>query len=127
MYQTFETDTLKFAFDEFDDVDEFVSTFRIRTRLPSSRLFPVTRGAVTVSSSARWDRPASCPVRDYHIQLHKSESWYRPNRSFGSARFPISRAANFTWNNLPSGNYYLEIWVGNTNPNCILLGDITVT
>ncbi len=115
------------TFDKGTESDSFTSSFRIRTRLPRSRIFPVTSGSVTVSSFARWDRPAACPIREYYIELRKSEPWYRPDQSFGSVRFPVSRTASFIWRGLPSGNYYLEIWVANSNSNCVLLGDISVT
>lgn len=96
MYQQFDTEDLYFLADDFADTDEFTASFGIRTRPPRSRLFPVTSGSITISGSARWDQPSACPVREYHIELRKSELWYRPDGSFGSVRFPVSRSASFT-------------------------------
>ena len=123
MYRYDEIDAL---IDELDDVDEFKSTFRIKSRLPSTRIFPVTSGTVTVTVSARWDRPSACPIRNYTIRLWRNVDWWFDD-NHGAKTFPAPGSHTAKWTGLPSGDYYLEIDTGSTNPNCVLSGDIEVT
>lgn len=113
-------------FDDGYDFDDFSAAFRIRQRLPQSRIFPVTSGTASVTSSARWDRPAACPIRQYTITLWRNVDWWF-DENLGTKTFVIPGTTTATWTGLPSGNYYLEIYVGSTNPDCILLGNVTVT
>jgi hypothetical protein len=115
------------AFDDLGAGDEFTGSFRIRTRLPQTRVFPVTSGSVSVTSSPRWDRPSACPVRSYRMTLWRKTAFFLPDENEGSRTFPIPGTATDTWTGLAPDSYYLEINVGNSNPSCILLGDITVT
>ena len=127
MYRQYRQDDLDFLLEDLAEEDFFSSSFSIRRQSLRSRIFSVSSGSATVTSSARWDRPGSCSIREYSIGLRKSEPWYLPDQTFGSFRFPIPGSASPTWSGLPTGNYYLEITVGNSNPYCVLLGDITVT
>jgi hypothetical protein len=103
----------------------FASSFKITTRLPESRKFTVSTGTVSVTSSAGWDRPSACPIRQYQIRLWKSGRVY--DDDLGAFTFAIGGSATATWTNLSPGEYYLEITVNNGNPSCFLLGNITVT
>jgi hypothetical protein len=118
-------DVLEDLLDDRYDVDAFSASFRIRQRLPKSRIFPVTSGTINVTSSARWDRPSACQVRQYTITPHRV-GWVWDD-DFEPKTFVIPGTTNRTWSGLPQGDYYLEIFVGSSNPECILLGNVTVT
>jgi len=125
MYRYDEIDAL---IDDLDDVDEFKAPFRIKTRLPSTRIFPVTGGKVTVTTrSTRWDRPSACPIRSFTVRLWRNVDWWFDD-NHGARTFPVVAGSHTeTWTGLPAGDYYLEIDVGSTNPNCVLSGEIEVT
>lgn len=100
--------------------------FDITTRLPESRKFSVSSGSVTVKSSARWRRPASCPSSaNYTIRLW--EDVWGPDTGYGGKSYPVPGTDTKTWSNLPNGTYYLEIDWGNTKPSCRIDGNLDVT
>ena len=103
----------------------FRGQFDIMARLPKSRSFNVPGDFVAVTSDAYWIGPSGwCRRGDYYMVLHQ-EYWYG-DRDVGSRLFLEGRPETKAWTGLSSGTYYLEIWVPNTNPNCVLHGDIEV-
>lgn len=104
-------------------------TFDITTRLPKSRVFTVTRGAVTVEASATWSGYRTIPLPpQFTIRLWKENSWWRSNDNKGGVTYPTTgTSATNTWSDLENGDYYLEIDVGNTDPAYRLRGNVSVT
>ena len=111
-----------------DEEEQFLARFQIRQRLPMSRLFPVSSGSVTVRSTAGWDRPAQCAQRasTYSITLWRQVDWWW-DENHGTKTFPTRGTATATWSGLPSGTYYVELYVGNSDTNCILVGELDIT
>lgn len=103
----------------------FTSTITMKHRYLRSRSFQVTQGGIVVSASAIYERLGTpgCSEGAYHMTLVKEE-WF--DDSYGSCDFPQGRPVRHEWADLPHGTYYLEIWTGNTNPYCQLVGDIVV-
>jgi hypothetical protein len=103
-------------------------TFEIKMRLPSSRIFSVTRGTVMVEASATWSGIRTIPLpSDFTITLWRDVDWGRDENK-GSATFPTNgTTTSFTWSNLSNADYYLEIYVGNTDPYYTLNGNLSVT
>lgn len=126
MYSYDSADFADELLDDLDDIDEFKSTFRIKTRLASSRHFAVTSGTVTVTASTRWNLPCVCPIRSYIVRLWRNVDWWF-DEDKGARTFSIPGPSTATWSGLSSGDYYLEIDVGSTNTTCVLSGDIEVT
>lgn len=112
--------------DELDELDEFTASFRIKQRLPSTRIFPVSSGTVSVTSTARWNWPARCPVKTYQMTLWRNVDWWFDDNK-GTRTFTVGTTGTQSWSGLESGDYYLEIYVPSGNPDCVLLGNITVT
>ena len=52
---------------------------------------------------------------------------YISDSEYGSCEFDVGRPSSRVWTKIPDGQYYLTIWTGNTNPNCCLIGDISVS
>lgn len=103
----------------------FRGNFDITARLPKSRSFYVPHDFVEVTSDAYWIGPDEwCRRGEYYMVLNE-ERWYG-DREVGSRLFLQGRSETKAWTDLSSGSYYLEIWVPNTNPNCLLHGDIEV-
>jgi N-acetylmuramoyl-L-alanine amidase len=103
-------------------------TFAIKIRLPSSRIFSVTRGAVTVEASATWSGYRTIPLAsDFSITLWRNVDWGSDDDK-GSVSFPTNgTTASSTWKDLSNADYYLEIYVGNTDPSYTLNGTVSVT
>jgi hypothetical protein len=103
----------------------FTSTISMKHRVLTSRKFNVNQGGIVVSASAIYQRSGTpqCSVNDYHMTLMKEE-WF--DDSYGTCDFPQGRPVRHEWAGLPNGTYYLDIWTGNTNPYCELVGDIVV-
>jgi hypothetical protein len=103
----------------------FSGQFEITARLPKSRSFSVPHDFVEVTSYAYWIGPGEwCRRGEYYMVLNE-ERWYG-DREIGSRLFLQGRSETKAWTGLSRGTYYLEIWVPNTNPNCLLHGDIEV-
>lgn len=105
----------------------WTGSFNITTRLPKSRRFSVSSGSVEVRSGASWESSEACPESsNYNITLWQDvENWFDSNH--GSETYPVPGADTKTWTELPSGEYYLEIYYPNTNPYCRISGNLNVT
>ncbi len=103
----------------------FDSTIAIKHRYLKSREFQVDNGNVTLTSNAQWDRGVEhCGSADYSVILHEKGMIY--DSSYTEERFSVENSNTATWNNLPSGTYYITFHVPSTNPNCVLQGDVSV-
>jgi hypothetical protein len=104
-------------------------SFDITARLPKSRVFTVTRGAVTVEASAAWSGYRTLPLpSQFVIRLWKENSWYRSDDNKGDRLYPTTgSSATQTWPDLDNGDYYLEIDAGNGDPGYRLRGNVSVT
>jgi Domain of unknown function (DUF4157) len=111
----------------------FTSTMDICRRILKSRVFHISQGGLIVSADAGWEASAEwqgseapmCGEAIYNMTLNK-KGWLFDSE-YGSCEFAMGRSFLRTWGNLPEGDYYLTIWTNNTNPNCCLRGDITVS
>jgi hypothetical protein len=104
----------------------FRSTVNL-VRVLKTRLFDIPdRGAVTVTCDGHMDRPAPCRVPTYSIELEEKGLLF--DSSHGEKAYPANGSKHSeSWHDLPSGRYYLIISISNTDPNCHLIGTITVT
>lgn len=111
----------------------FSSTIEICRRVLRSREFQVSQGGLVIVANARWEASArwegasspECGRDVYQMTLNKKGILL--DSEYGSCAFEMGRPFSRTWANLPDGDYYLDIWTNNTNPNCCLRGDIVVS
>ncbi|CAM1371236.1 conserved hypothetical protein [Tenacibaculum litoreum] len=103
----------------------FNSTISIRHRYLKSREFQVSNGSVTLTSNAQWDRGAgNCGSGNYWVVLHEKGIIY--DSSYDEKTFSVTRSNTANWSSLPDGTYYITFHVPNTNPHCVLQGDVSV-
>ena len=82
-------------------------------------------GTVTVTCDGHMDRPAACPIQVYSIELVAKGTVI--DSSKGVKTYPANGSNHGeSWRGLPAGQYYLNIWIDNSNPNCHLIGTINV-
>ncbi len=114
---------------------DFDSTMLICHRLLNSRTFHVDNGVVTATLQGVWAPadtkteslvPPECStVPYYHITLMRKGLVF--DSEISTHPVPFGHRTTRTWTGLASGDYYLTIWTNNTNPNCCLEGDISVS
>ena len=110
------------------------STIKICHRvLKGEHKFHVSDGGVVVTANATWqpseewqgaERP-QCGESTYNVTL--SDSGWLYDSEYGTCSFAMGTQFSRQWTNLPENDYYLTIWVNNSNPNCCLEGDIEVS
>lgn len=111
---------------------DFSSSLQICHTLLKSRVFTVSQGGLIAALDTRWAGPeegaASCETHKtapYHVTLVKRG--YLFNDQYGTCAFQPQQLSTRVWKGLPEGEYHLEIWTNNTNPNCCLEGTIEVS
>ncbi len=98
--------------------------FKFRKHYVGTTTFVVSaRGTVTIAAHATWDRPASCKVPTFTIELVKAGLF----GSKGARTYPASGATTTQkWTNLGAGTYHLVFDSVNDMAECQLLGGVTV-
>lgn len=111
---------------------DFSSSLQICHSLLKSRAFTISQGGLVAALDTRWAGPeegaASCETHKtapYHVTLVKKG--YIFNDQYGTCAFQPQQLSTRVWKGLPEGEYHLEIWTSNTNPNCCLEGTIEVS
>jgi outer membrane protein OmpA-like peptidoglycan-associated protein len=112
--------------------ESFDSTLHICRRLLNSRNFHVAHGRVEVDIDADWldasgGGPASagsCPMTEFHVSLEQVGMIL--NSEIGTQDVPTGKTKTLTWTGLDSGEYFLNIWTNNDNPECCLDGKVSV-
>jgi hypothetical protein len=90
-----------------------------------SRRFEIRHGAVNVICDASWNA-AGCEPGTYFITLVRERSlWFDKDK--GTMGFPAGKLHGATWDGLDSGDYYLQIWMSDHDPRCVLNGNIKVS
>lgn len=102
----------------------FTSTIDV-TRALKTRAFDVpNNGTVMVTCDGHMDRPGGCPFLSYSVEVVREGILSDSGR--GARAYPIGARHAEAWRNLPAGRYYLLVSIDNSNPNCHLVGNITV-
>jgi hypothetical protein len=87
--------------------------------------FHVADGGLIITSNGNWEpseewegegRP-KCPDSDFNITLNKQNRFI--DDEYGTCEFQMGTDVSRQWTNLPDGDYYLTIWLGASNPNCV--------
>ncbi len=111
----------------------FDSTMEICHHLLKSRVFHVSQGGIVVTAHASWEaspdwrgaEPPSCGHDMYNMTLTRV-AWPFDSE-VANCEFQNGRSVSKNWTGLPEDDYYLTIWTNNTNPNCCLRGEISVS
>lgn len=111
----------------------FQSTLKICHRLLRSRTFHVPNGGLRVRIGAQWFDPsgrniqsrADCPITEFHVSLEQSGTFW--DSEISDTAIPVGHAQAIRWRYLDPGDYYLNIWTLNDDPNCCLTGEISVS
>lgn len=113
---------------------DFSSTVKIGAAFLKSREFEVSQGGLVVTTDTYWDAPddwpgtfaPECGRDEYDITLYRSNAFGPFDKTVATCESRNGELVSRNFTNLPTGTYYLEITTGNTNPGCVLKGDIHV-
>jgi hypothetical protein len=98
--------------------------FKFRKHYVGATTFVVSaHGTVSIAAHATWDRPASCKLPTFTIELVKAGLF----GSKGARTYPTSGTTTTQkWTDLGVGTYHLVFDSTNDTAECQLLGGVTV-